>query len=183
MDPSEPKTEEANEIARSTARSITFLVNQLGAVGTLEQPASSYMLPFLDQEGLLPSHGQVLLHQCRYGRPYRKPTTFLVFGDLDMGSLALTCTPTTPCKNAFHSTLGFGGSSTSAAAAYPSGLCAAYAGALVKHLTAEAADIDDPLERLEITANGVVRRHVDRGAVTPSQRDMRARADAASRAG
>ena len=54
LDPSDPKAEEANEIARSAARSITFFVNQLGARGTLEQPASSYMLPFLDQEGLLP---------------------------------------------------------------------------------------------------------------------------------
>ena len=100
-----------------------------------------------------------------------------------MGSLALTCTPSTPCGQAFHSTLGFGGSSTSAAAAYPSGLCAAYAGALFRQLTAGPIDIDDPLDRLEITANGVVRRHVDRGAVKPSQRDMQARADATARAG
>ena len=173
----------ANDIARNTAHSIRFLVTQLGAIGTLEQPASSYMMPFLDMEGLLPPHGQILLHQCRFGRPFRKPTVLLTFGDLDLSALALTCTSATPCGRAFHSTLGFGESSTSLAAAYPAGLCAAYAGALFRHLTAYPVDADGPLERLEVTSQGVVRRHVDRGAVEPSQRVMRARADAASRAG
>ena len=84
---------EANAIARNTALSIKFLVSQLGAAGTLEQPSSSYMLPFLDREGLLPSHGQVLLHQCRFGRPYRKPTVFLTFGGLELNALALICSP------------------------------------------------------------------------------------------
>ena len=183
LDPGEPKTKVANDIARNTAHSIRFLVTQLGAIGTLEQPASSYMMPFLDREGLLPPHGQVLLHQCKFGRPFRKPTVFLTFGDLDLSSLAMTCTPASPCGRAFHSTLGFGESSTSLAAAYPAGLCAAYAGALFRQLTADPIDVDGPLERLEITSNGVVRRHVDRGAVEPSQRVMRARADAVARAG
>ena len=173
---------EANAIARNTALSIKFLVSQLGATGTLEQPSSSYMLPFLDGEGLLPPHGQVLLHQCRFGRPYRKPTVFLVFGDLDLNALALTCSSATPCGRGFHTTLGFGEGSTSSAAAYPAGLCAAYAGALHRHLCADTV-VDGPLERLEITAQGVVRRHVDRGSTELSQRALRARADAASRAG
>ena len=48
---------------------------------------------------------------------------------------------------------------------------------------AEPIDTDEPLDRFEIIANGAVRRHIDRGAVEPSQGVMRARADAASRAG
>ena len=108
LDPSEPKTKEANDIARNTAHSITYLVTQLGASGTLEQPASSYMLPYLDQGGWLPTHGQILLHQCRFGRPYRKPTVLLTFGDLDLSSLALTCSPATPCGRTFHTTLVLG---------------------------------------------------------------------------
>ena len=96
---------EANAIARNTALSIKFLVSQLGAAGTLEQPSSSYMLPFLDREGLLPAHDQVLLHQCRFGRPYRKLTVFLTFGGLELNALALTCSPATPCGRGFHTTL------------------------------------------------------------------------------
>ena len=182
LDPEEPRTMEANAIARNTALSIKFLVSQLGAAGTLEQPSSSYMLPFLDREGLLPAHSQVLLHQCRFGRPYRKPTVFLTFGGLELNALALTCSPATPCGRGFHTTLGFGEGSTSSAAAYPAGLCAAYAGALHRHLCADV-DVDGPLERLEVTAHGVVRRHIDRGSMELSQRALRARADAASRAG
>ena len=183
LDTLEEKTKEANDIAKNTAHSINYLVTQLGASGSLEQPASSYMLPYLDQGGWLPPHGQVLLHQCRFGRPYRKPTVFLTFGDLDLSALAKTCSSATPCGRPFHTTLGFGESSTSLAAAYPTGLCAAYAGALFNQLTFDDDQDNDALDRLEITANGVVRRHVDRGAVEPSQRVVRARADAASRAG
>ena len=70
------KTEEANEVAKNTALSIRFLVSQPGACGTLEQPASSYMMSYLDKVGLLDEHRELLLHQCRFGRPYRKPTAF-----------------------------------------------------------------------------------------------------------
>lgn len=181
--PEDANTQLANAIARNTALSVRFLVKQLGATGTLEQPSSSYMIPYLDKEGLLLDHGQVLLHQCRFGRPFRKPTVFLVFGDLDLTALALTCSATASCGREFHTSLGFGAGSTAAAAAYPNGLCAAYAGALFRHLTRDA-DLDEgPLERLEVTSQGVVRRHVDRGSLEPSQRFLRARADAASRAG
>ena len=157
-------------------------MNQLGAQGTLEQPSSSYMLPFLDQEGLLIEHGSVLLHQCRFGRPFRKPTVFLTFGGLDLSALAQTCTKTSSCGRSFHVTLGFGASSTAEAAAYPPGLCAAYAGAVAKHITKDSEE-DHILEQLEITENGVVRRHMARGDTAPSAKAMRARADADARAG
>ena len=114
--------------------SFRFLVRELGARGSLEQPASSYMLPYLDQEGLLEEHDQVLLHQCRFGSPYRKPTVFLTFGGLELSSLAQTCTKEQSCGRNFHTQLGFGDGSTSRAAAYPEGLFAAYAGAMHKAL-------------------------------------------------
>ena len=180
--PENVRTQQANLIAKNTALSIKFLVHQLGAQGTMEQPSSSYMLPFLDQEGLLIEHNSVLLHQCRYGRPYRKPTVFLTFGGLDMSTLARTCTKSSSCGRSFHVSLGFGDSSTAEAAAYPAGLCAAYAGAVARHVAREDDD-QHILEQLEVTDKGVVRRHVARGDVAPSAKAIRARADADSRAG
>ena len=177
------KTEEANDVARNTALSIRFLVSQLGACGTLEQPASSYMMSYLDKVGLLDEHKGLLLHQCRFGRPYRKPTALLVFGDLDLSPLALTCSKVSSCGRAFHTVLGFGGSSTADAAAYPSGLCAAYAGALFRNIVSEPLREEEAIERLTITAKGVVHRHIDRGTTAPSLKARRAREDAESRAG
>ena len=182
MDPEDARTKQANIVAKNTALSIKFLVNQLGAQGTLEQPSSSYMLPFLDQEGLLIEHGSVVLHRCRFGRPFRKPTVFLTFGGLDLSALAQTCTKSSSCGRPFHVTLGFGDSSTAEAAAYPSGFCAAYAGAVAKHV-AKGTEDDEILEQLEITEKGVVRRHMARGDTVPSAKAIRARADADARAG
>ena len=54
------------------ALSIRYLVREPDAVGSLEQPARSYMLPFLDAEGLLEDHTEITLDQCRYGRPYKE---------------------------------------------------------------------------------------------------------------
>ena len=181
--PAEEKTHEANEVARSTALSIRFLVSQLGASGTLEQPASSYLMSFLDVEGLLGDHSQVILHQCRFGRTHRKPTVFLIFGELDLSALALTCSPTHSCGRKFHTRLGFGEGSTSAAAAYPAGLCAAYAGALHRNITLEQWVDEEVIERLTVTAQGVVHRHTDRGSVEPSLRARKAMGDAEYRAG
>ena len=128
-------------------------------------------------------HKQVVLHQCRYGRPYRKPTVFLTFGDLDMSPLALTCTKSSSCGRSFHTQLGFGDGSTSAAAAYPSGLCAAYAGALSRNIVTDPMDNGEAIERLTVTAQGIVHRHLDRGTTEPSLRARRAQEDAESKAG
>ena len=54
-------------------------MSQLNAACSLEQPTRSYMLPFLEAEGLLDGHDEVIVHQCRYGRSYKKPTSFLIF--------------------------------------------------------------------------------------------------------
>ena len=79
LDPHQPLTSSGNIIARNTALSIRYLVRELDAVGSLEQPVRSYMLPLLDSEGLLEEHEEVVLDQCRYGRPYKKPTMFSPF--------------------------------------------------------------------------------------------------------
>ena len=107
---------------------------------------------------------------------------FLTFGGLDVSTLAKTCTKYSSCGRSFHVSLGFGDSSTAEAAAYPAGLCAAYAGAVAKHI-ARVDEDQHILDRLEVTDKGVVRRHVARGDVAPSAKALRARADADSRAG
>ena len=53
LDPTERITAEGNKIATNTALSIQYLVSRLSAVCSLEQPTRSYMLPFLEAEGLL----------------------------------------------------------------------------------------------------------------------------------
>ena len=72
LNPSQPLTASGNTIAKNTALSIRYLVRELDAVGSLEQPVRSYMLPFLDNEGLLEEHEEMVLYQCRYGRPYKQ---------------------------------------------------------------------------------------------------------------
>ena len=84
LDSHNAKTIAGNRTARTTALSFRHLVTQLGAVGTLEQPTRSYMIPFLDKEGLLLEHDETILHQCRFGRPYKKPTSFFSFGGLEI---------------------------------------------------------------------------------------------------
>ena len=127
--------------------------------------------------------GQVLLHQCHFGRPYRKPTVFLTFGDIDLSPLALTCTSQSSCGRAFHTQLGFGQASTAKAVAYPAGLCSAYAGALHRAVMADPWSDEGAIERLVVTSKGVVERHVDRGLSEPSLRARRAAEDLDSRAG
>ena len=80
--------------------SVNFLVSELGAAGTWEQPAGSYMFPYLEQQDLLtaPSDKVVLLHLCRFGRPRKKPTTFTCFGGLRLRALDKRCTPSSPCS-------------------------------------------------------------------------------------
>ena len=82
----------ANRIADNTLASIVFLVKELGAQGTLEQPAGSYLPAYFDLSawgGLEVT--STTLHQCRYGRPYKKPTTFWNFNDLKLGTLSRRC--------------------------------------------------------------------------------------------
>ena len=181
LDTEHPLTASGNTIARHTALSIRYLVRELDAVGSLEQPARSYMLPFLDAEGLLEDHTEITLDQCRYGRPYKKPTVFLAFGGLALGSLAKTC-KNMNCGRQFHVRLGFGSASTAAAAEYPSGLAAAYAGALDNHF-ATSPDPDTAIDRLTVSREGILVRHVDRGSSLASARTRRAQEDEASRAG
>ena len=79
--------------------------------------------------------------------------------------------------------LGFGEGSTSAAAAYPSALCASYAGALHRFMSSWDTRSDTAVERLTISIDGKLRRHVGRGVSGPSIRERRQEEDRASRAG
>ena len=89
----------------------------------------------------------------------------------------------TLCGRSFHTRLGFGEGSTSAAAAYPSALCASYAGALHRFVTSQGPRPDTAVERLTISIDGKLRRHVDRGISEPSIRERRQEEDRVARAG
>ena len=181
--PNDPRTQEGNAIARHTALSVDFLVNELGAAGTWEQPAGSYMFPYLEQSNMLTSVPDrvVLLHQCKFGRPWKKPTTFSCFGGLRLRALDRRCTPSSPCSRKFHVALGFGGAATAPAAAYPSALCAAYAADIAAHTSAAARS--SVVARASVHVDGVVARHVDRGLTRISDRASREAEDAVSWAG
>ena len=184
--PSDQATKEGNHIALNTARSVNFLVNRLGASGTWEQPVGSYMFPFLDSIDALevePSD-QVMLHQCKFGRPYKKPTVFACFGDIRLPSLDRRCTKSSPCSRNYHVTLGFGSASTSAAAAYPPALCVAYAVDLANFVRKQHRVLHTlAVSKASIHTEGIVTRHSDRGLSEKSLRAGRDAEDAASRAG
>ena len=181
--PDHPATKLANLIADNTLRSIKFLVDVLGAQGTLEQPAGSYLASYFDLvkwSGLETS--STTLHQCRYGRPYKKPTMFWEFGGLQIRTLARKC-ENMSCGRTFHVELGFGKTSTAPAATYSPALCAAYAAGLKKFIVDSEVAQDSSRKRLRLTSSGKVRRHVDRGTSDLSRREARAAEDAGSRAG
>ena len=112
---------------------------------------------------------------------FQKPTSFLVFGGLELEGLAKRCSGMS-CGNKVHVRLGFGASSTAAAAEYPPGLAAAYAGAVANHLWKSDQEAT-AIERLSISTSGVLVRHMDRGATDRSARQLKAAEDDASRAG
>ena len=90
--PGELKTMTGNQIAQQTLASLKYLVGELAARGTVEQPAGSYLMPYWEKLGLDGLEFETkLLHQCRYGRPYKKPTCFFVFGDFKIDTLSKTC--------------------------------------------------------------------------------------------
>ena len=69
-----PLVEEGNLIATRTAECVNYLVESLGAVGPWEQPAGSYMLPYLDSlEAISVEREAVLLHHCNFGKPFKQP--------------------------------------------------------------------------------------------------------------
>lgn len=172
-----------NNVARNTARAVNYLLDNFAAAGSWEQPLGSYMFPYLESIGALqhePS-STVVLHQCRFGRPFRKPTVFACFGGLRLHSLDRRCTPSSPCGRPWHQTLGFGSTPTAPAAEYPSALCVAYAADLAAQ--ARRTLSKKVLEDLVVQTDGIVHRHSARGASKPSTRELRAREDAVSRAG
>ena len=162
--PADARTKEGNLIAYNTALSVVHLVRELDAKGTWEQPAGSYMFRYLEQEGALDglSWDALTLSQCRFGRPFKKPTTFLLFGGLSLPTIDLQCDGFHTCGRRWHAQLGFGHLPTAPAAEYPRGLCTAYA----QGLSSFVHDMGVRLtarERVAVVSEGKVKRHVDRG--------------------
>ena len=80
LHPGDHRTEEGNRIALATADMVAYLVNELGARGSWEQPAGGYMFDFLDGQGALEGleRDWALLHMCRYGRAYKTQRSSIV---------------------------------------------------------------------------------------------------------
>ena len=156
--PNDPITEYGNKVARHTAYVVNYLLEHFNAAGSWEQPLGGYMFPFLDSEGALEHDptSTVVLHQCRFGRPYRKPTTFACFGGLRLHSLDRRCTTAHSCGRSWHQTLGFGQAPTGPAAEYPTALCIAYAADIAAHVRRTVArQVEDDLQ---VQDEGKVRR-------------------------
>ena len=165
-----PLVDEGNLIATRTAECVNYLVESLGAVGSWEQPAGSYMLPYLDsQEAISVEREAVLLHHCKFGKPFKKPTVFWLFGGLRLPSLDRRCTTSSPCGRKEHVTLGFGQGSTRDAAAYSDKLCRAYALDLLRHTSSVVSAVD----RAQVHEHSKVVRHLDRGSAICSLREQR----------
>ena len=81
-----------------------------------------------------------------------------------------------------HARLGFGGTPTQAAAAYPEGLCEAYA-KFARRVRSEATPLHEAMEAVTLASDGVVHKHVARGPSTESSRELRRKEDEAATAG
>ena len=181
--PDDLTTQYGNKVARNTAYVVNYLLEHFQAAGSWEQPLGSYMFPFLESEELLEHDptSTLVLHQCRFGRPYRKPTTFACFGGLRLHSLDRRCTATSSCGRSWHQTLGFGNTPTGPAAEYPTALCIAYAADIAAHVRRTLARRVEV--GLQVQGEGIVRRHISRGTSKCSSKGLRAQEVARSRAG
>ena len=175
---------EANAIALETFALAAWAHGELGAVVTLENPHTSYIWPFVEQSAVeLGTYSDRVFSQCMYGTPYRKDTRLRVWGagfhgmDRRCSSDGHHFACGRPVTEE-HEKLGFGGASTSAAAAYPPGVCREWAQAVANLASAPTA-----AHRVVTTDTGPVRRHVDRGLEAESGAERRKREDHACRAG
>ena len=181
--PDDFSTKQGNAIAKNTAYFVDFVLEHFDSAGSWEQPLGSYMFPFLQSSAALKAEptNTVMLHQCRFGRAFKKPTVFACFGGLRLRSINRQCNATSTCGRTWHQTLGFGHASTAAAAEYPSALCRAYAAdiaAHIRHLSSRTA-----IDNASVHVDGTVTRHSARGSSAQSLRSIRAAEDAVSRAG
>ena len=142
------------------------------------------MFSFLEHEGFLDMpFRDIVLHQCRFGRSYKKPTTFRCFGAFCPKQIELTCKwhkekATNTCGLSAHERLEFGGCLTRASQAYPDALCFAYAASLAEYRTSFSAQ-----DRVSLHAEGKVKRHTDRGDSQRSEKERRQEEDRMCKAG
>jgi len=181
---SRARLKEANRIAKESFSLAAWAHGELDAVVTLENPQSSYIWQFVDQSPLeLGSFEDRTFSQCRYGTAYRKDTRLRIWG-AGFHGMNLRCTSDGTrfsCGRTVaegHAILGFGGESTAAAAAYPRGVCEAWAQCIASLARAPTA-----ADRVVMTGEGRVHRHIDRGSVDPSRAETRKLEDLACRAG
>ena len=130
------KVRDANLLAVSSAQTGAWVVSELGGCVSIENPAGSYLWPYLRSFGTMEGLPQleVYLHMCRYGAAWKKPTCLLFVGRFRPSGLGRTCVTRGgrhSCGRPYHVELGFtGGARTGPAARYPRQLCRAWAVAL-----------------------------------------------------
>jgi len=174
----------ANKIAYEAFALAAWAHGTLRAVVSIENPDRSYIWAHIDSSDLeLGDFSERVLSQCRYGAAYQKNTRLRVWGS-GLPGLDLRCRRSGThfsCGRKVsdgHVVLGFGGADTAAAAAYPEGLCTAWASAIAELAAAPSAEA-----RVRTVASGPVRRHIDRGEDPASKAETRQAEDHASRAG
>ena len=175
---------DANLVATESFALAAWAFGELRALVTLENPHSSYLWQFMDHSDVEQgTFSDRTFSQCMYGTPYRKDTRLRVWGAglPDMNRRCSSDGQTFTCGRTTaegHTVLGFGGASTAAAAAYPEGVCKAWAQAIAAWAkTPTAAD------RVTTISDGRVRRHIDRGLTATSLAEVRKTEDLACLAG
>ena len=177
---------DANRIALASWKLALWAASR-GMLVSMENPRSSYLWEFLDEEeGDGEGWTDVVFAQCRFGASYQKPTRLRCWNwhPQKLEKECLLKADVFSCgrsREQGHQVLEFGQGSTSAAAAYPKGLCEAWALEVASALGADTAP--GALERVRLTRQGRVRRHELRGAEEESARERRQAEDAKCMAG
>ena len=179
---------DANEIAEETYELALKLAHDFGAWVSIENPARSYLWPFLgDDHSFDVTCKDMVFAACRYGAPYQKPTRLRCW-NWQPSALEKTChlkNGVFSCgrtKAEGHEVLEFGSRSTATAASY----CREFTGAWAKELKAQAELLDtteEAWENVNLSTDGKVARHTARGATAETNKDVKEKEDRESTAG
>ena len=176
----------ANLIAGHTLYLPEWLVRDLQATVSFENPESSYMWTFLEFDNTL-EFNDVIFSPCLFGADVAKPTRLRCWGwrpsRLDnkctLKGDTFTCGRTRANP---HRVLQFGGGSTAEAATYAAGVCEAWA-AEVHELVKDLHTPTRAVKRARLTGDGRVQRHQWRGEDACSKKELREVEDQQSTAG
>ena len=182
------RTREANLIAKRAYELAGWAADELGAFVSLENPRRSYLWQYLEAFPAADSEWtDVHFSPCLHGAAYQKPTTLRCWnwrpskleGVCKATSEGFTCGRT---REEGHEVLEFGGRRTSEAAEYAEGVCKKWALCVAEAVSEDAAP-EVALDQAQLTEEGRVKRHKARGHDEDTPKEIRAREDAACKAG